>query len=566
LLLLAAATAGAKQPPIIRSVVISGSRGHFELETAPGGELDPSVIAKDVKRLWATGRFEDIRVDNIKAEDGADLIFHVVERPIRYLRRVHVDGVPKAKSEIPPATKIDNLIAHQTARKIEGELVSQGYRDAEVKADVILAGGNQADLFVHAKPGPKYLVNQVDFTGNLKLPRDEIKETLAATRPRQILPGIWKSRPPYVENGVNADVRRIRALFARYGYLDTIVKPTVLNPSGVLVRLQYAIDAGPRSEVRQVRFHGMDMSRRLDAQGHLSADALCTCLMAARREADDQGKVDFNVAIRAQKAQGTGESRAAVDYDVDVSASRSFQVGRIEFSGHHAYSDGTIRPAMSLHEADVISWNKLYKSIDRINRLGLFQPLEEKSIDITRDVARGTVDVKLSLKEKGKGGWSLSGPVGPLSFAGPLQGSIMSRLPGWGRGVLEGSTYYLTFGVTGFSHPLLKLLSLGSGRSFVPYISIRRPYLPGQDLWSGFMVSPQTGWKSTAVHYGLTQLQQRSRWSVNSTFSALPLVIPIERPSGHQSLLVCEGSKPRLQWLRTSGALALDWLLPALVF
>ena len=37
--------------------------------------------------------------------------------------------------------------------------------------------------------------------------------------------------------------------------------------------------------------------------------------------------------------------------------------------------------------------------------------------------------------------WLLSGPVGPMSVAGPLQFAIGSRLPSWGQGIFEMATY-----------------------------------------------------------------------------------------------------------------------------
>jgi hypothetical protein len=214
-----------------------------------------------------------------------------------------------------------------------------------------------------------------------------------------------------------------------------------------------------------------------------------------------------------------------------------------------------------LEEGGLFDWNKLHASLERLNGLGLFQPLTVNDIQISRDFHTAVADVTIRLRELPKGRWKFSGPVGPLSVAGPLHGSIASRLPGWGRGVFELSTYYAVVSVTGFSTPLRRIFSTAPRRDFVPYFSLERPYMAGQEWISGFSITPQFGRTSILGSYGLTQAHRRLRNRVTgATPPAASIVAPISLDE-LASLLLCEPPKPRLRWLRMAGGLAFDWLL-----
>src|SRR5215469_800162 len=53
---------------IVSSVEIPGGQPSESLETKAGDPLDPSKLSNDVKTLWRTGRFSDIRAET--EEDG----------------------------------------------------------------------------------------------------------------------------------------------------------------------------------------------------------------------------------------------------------------------------------------------------------------------------------------------------------------------------------------------------------------------------------------------------------------------------------------------------------------
>ena len=128
--------------------------------------------------------------------------------------------------------------------------------------------------------------------------------------------------------------------------------------------------------------------------------------------------------------------RPVENEDVDLAATtergRQYRVGRIDFIGNHRYSDATLRRNLLLDEGQVLDALQLRKSIDRLNRSNLFEPITEKNFAIQTNEATGIANVVVRVIERKRGAWNLSGPIGSASFAGPLQASISSRLPPWG--------------------------------------------------------------------------------------------------------------------------------------
>src|SRR5918992_4951733 len=88
------------------------------------------------------------------------------------------------------------------------------------------------------------------------------------------------------------------------------------------------------------------------------ADPLCEYLLEARRVAESEGRLDFDLVI---EADGSG------DLTPRVHMGSPYAVGRINFTGHATINDSTLRRAMMLRERDLFDVGKLRRSLARIN-------------------------------------------------------------------------------------------------------------------------------------------------------------------------------------------------------
>jgi hypothetical protein len=173
-----------------------------------------------------------------------------------------------------------------------------------------------------------------------------------------------------------------------------------------------------------------------------------------------------------------------------------------------------------------------------------------------------TADITIPLRERKRRWWLLSGPVIP--GLGSYHAEISSRLPAWGRGIVDASTYYVTFNLLGLARPLLGVLPLVS-KAPPAMVALERPYLPGQGLLSGFALSPQLNARSTLAHYGRTQLSRLVRVPLDEA-PAESMVVPVTGNSqAPGEFVVCTPPKPRLWWLRRGVTLVSDVVLAAVL-
>ena len=164
-------------------------------------------------------------------------------------------------------------------------------------------------------------------------------------------------------------------------------------------------------------------------------------------------------------------------------------MGRIEFTGNHHYQDATLRRNFAIQEGELFNERLLRQSIGNLNRTTMFENIDAKSVVVGPNEKTGLADVTVRLTERKRGSWRLSGPAGPAALAGPLEASLGTRLPPWGRGLLELSSYTASVSLLAFAHPLLPILN--APKAFTPILAFERPYVPGEGWKSGFLIAPQ---------------------------------------------------------------------------
>jgi len=500
---------------LVTSVEVPGSNLQVKLATQVGHPFDAQTIGKDMRYLWSLGRFDDIRVETAEREDGVAVVFRAKVIPIRMLHEIRIEpNTFGLQIRIPQGTPMTALRAHDTAREAQRQLRQLGYQSARVHYDMKPAPRSQVDLKLTVDLGDALRVKQVRFEGD-----GAAYACLRALRSRRLL--FWRLLPSYSQEAVDSDVARIRSSYLAKGYLDAEVRPGPVDIRGNDAAVTIVVDPGPQ--------HPID-------------PGLCRSLFAERREAQRQGILDFSASLDA-------------DQGLTVDRGLPYRVGRIEFTGNHHYKDAILRRNMLIEEGARFDERLLRKSIANLNRTSMFENIDAKHVIVEPNEKTGLADVTLRLTERKRGSWRLSGPVGPAALAGPLEASLGSRLPPWGRGLLELSTYTASVSVLAFAHPLLPILN--APKPFVPILALERPYVPGEGWKSGFLIAPQLGWKDSLLAYGATQIQQRLLPLVSADRSIEPdLDITVNRPAG-EAVLSCEPPKPRLGLFRYTASVAL---------
>jgi len=534
----------------ISEIEIVGVSGSPKLATRAGDVLDPASLQHDMKTLWQSQRLSDLQVETVPDGDRVRVLFRASERRMERLDKIHVSPpTPGITMGIEPGAEIDGQIAQQIAAKLRQQLEASGYPEAAVHAQLLPASSGKVDLDVHIDKGPQVdIVGPVAFTGNLGVPASDLRHALRATSSKTMVPLLWHLKAGYSEDAIESDAANLRSFYYKRGYFDASVRSEPAAIAGGKARLAYAVNAGPRYQIREFRLGEREIAVKRNFE--FPAEAACQALFAERRKAERKGILDFSATLEVHEvAAGEGEKRA--DLTTAISTGPAYQTGFITFQGNRTLSDLTLRRAMLLEEGAPIDEIRLRKSVARLGETGFFEPVTERSVLVNTPPGSGRADVTIFLKERKKRSWALSGPVGPMSTLGPLEFAIGSRLPPWGRGILELSTYTVSAKLMYFAKPIGSLIPFLPNKRFLPLVTIGRPMLPGQPLLSGYEFTPLLGWQGMLLGYGASQMRGFLRPLFDSERNYLPaLAVTIERDGNLKGTMYCGPAKTKLDWVR----------------
>ena len=555
-------------PLVVKSVRVVGTKSAVDLKTQVGRMFDASTVQSDVHRLWSTGRFDDIRVETTPEEEGTAVVFHVVEMPQLVLHTFHVEpSTFGLQMNLPEGTPMSRLRAHQIANQAQQDLRSDGFRTATVDYDLVPFAGNKVDLHLNIDAGERIRVKEVDFVGDTAFDSKDLHGALRSLKIKRVtppIPGLWNGwhlYPGYNPDGVQGDLALLRSYYLSRGYFDATVKLKDVQVAQKAAHVSIQVQAGQMYHVPTWQVYGNGVKPKVvhPLNSLMRYQNFCSTLFVARREAEHEGILDFTVNAQVQPTEKSTKAAPEANLAATIDRGSPFHIGRIEFTGNRHFSEAAVRSNFLLDEGDLLDEHLLRKSMARLNEANYFAPVNEHSTILHTDPKTGIADIDFRVMERKRGSWNLSGPVGPASVAGPLEASIRTRLPAWGSGLLEASTYTVSLTMFAFVHSFLPALGLPK-IPFIPIAALSRPYTPGEGWKSGFMIAPQLGWQYIVLGYGVSQLQHRLLPVLQGDRGLEPdLPVTVDTPSSRTTLF-CEPPAPRYSVVRNALAMGLRFI------
>ncbi len=550
---------------VVESVRVDGTKSPVELKTQVGQKFDEATVQSDVRRLWATGRFDDIRVESKPDDQGTAITFHVVEAPQLQLHEMKVEpSTYGLQMSLPEGTPMSPLRAHQIAYQAEQDLRSDGFRTATVDYNLVPYAGNKVDLHLNIEAGQRIRVKEVDFSGSTAVNSKDLRGQLRSLKIRRVTPPIpgvwggWRMYPGYSPEGVEGDLALLRSYYISKGYFDANVKLNDVQVDKKDARVNIQVDAGQLYHVRTLQVMGNGvLPKTVHPQNEqMVSQNFCSTLFVARRNAERAGILDFTVNLQVQPTMASTKAAPEADLTATVDRGKPFHVGRIEFIGNRHFTEAAVRSNLLLDEGDLLDEHKLRESMARLNEAKFFAPVSERNTMIRTDPDTGIADIDFRVMEQKHGSWSISGPVGPVSVAGPVEGSVRMRLPAWGSGILEASTYSVSLSMFAFLHTFLPIAGIPKV-PLLPLAALSRPYTPGEGWKSGFSIIPQLGWEYMVMGYGVTQISHRLIPVLEGDRGLEPQIpVTVDTPSSRTTMF-CQPPAPRFFAVREILAMGL---------
>jgi outer membrane protein assembly factor BamA len=561
------------QPRVIQTVTVSGTARPLQLETKAGELLERSRVARDVKRLWATGWFDDIRVERESVPEGCVVRFQLTERTRYLLRRVRFKPRNfELPNPVPLGTLIDRVVVERLAKTFEEKLKDSGYREATVHFELTPVGVRQADVLFHVNQGRRYVVDTVEVSSLSHEDSRQVARILRGVQARRLLPGIprvwkgWKLRPALNQETLNLALQSLRSHYISQGYLNATATVEGIRFDKNLASISVRVLPGTAYRLERLQISNGPTPARLEIpQSQPPLKDLCRCLLEKRAQAERSGISDFEAHLHVYPAFQNGQpwTQQTVSVSAQTQAGSPYRVRSIEFRGNHQFSDLTLRKMLLLSEGEWFDRSLLRRSLSRLNLTGLIYPLSEFDVEVQPDSAQHTVDVVIAVRERDRGRWFLGAPAW-RGFSHGAWFSIGSRLPGWGPSYLELPTHLVAFNLTS---PLFGLSLSALSQANLSF-TLARPYFPGQSWRSGFQVSPQASWTQMLLASGMHQVKPRlAEWLQPTPSLSVPVqwnTASSDQPRALTSgVLICEPESKLQGRLLSYLQIATEWLLPA---
>jgi len=480
----------------------------YQLQTKAGDRLNMDVIRADVKRLYAQGHFDDIRVEEEDGKTGKIIIFWVKEK--KTIRSVKYEGLNSItnsevleklrdkKATITQESTYDPSKIKKAETIIKMMLAEKGHQDATIEATTEDIPPNSVAVTFKVTEGPKVRIEKINIAGNKVFSDGQIKKSMKLIKETSPIT-VFNSKDTYFDLKLADDLTRIRMLYAEHGYvranvLDPIVEtkphqvmrtlPFIRAPFPFGVPLPFwkkkvdryfitiNIEENDQYRVGEVKVTGNKRFNELVIRAILglvpgdifNEERLRKSFDNLKKLYGSQGYINFT----AVPLQDFDEAKKIVNLTINVDEDRQFLVNRIAFSGNTTTRDKVIRREIMVEEGQVFNSSVWDMSLQRLNQLGYFEEIKTEDAEVKPSTTEPQVDINLKVKEKGRNSIGFNGGVSGIG------GSFMGLS-------------YETNNFLGFGETLAVTLQGGTRQSQYQF-SFTEPYLFDRPLTTGFTV------------------------------------------------------------------------------
>lgn len=416
-----------------RSLILSNMR------TTVGQPYSAAAIQEDVRNLYATGQFVNLRIFDEPLGDGVKVVVIVQPKPV--VKQIVISGtnrISEKRVRKEMKSKAGEPLSEQQvaedARNIRIYYHEKGFPDAtvEYKFDINEQVG-RAVVTIAINEGGKSSVRFVNFEGNTVFEQDELRK-LFKTKRKNWLSFINKSGI-YREEWFDEDLKKLRDFYYQNGYIDFAVEDVQYSrPEEDVMDITIKIFEGIQYRVGSIAFESNTLftreeilSRLANTEGCLSEGGifspmgLQTSVETIGDLYGERGYVDARANPERQPNIETGQ----MDILFRLNEGEQAFVQKIVIEGNNTTKDKVLRRELALDPGDVYDTVRVKASKKRLENLGYFSKVEATPIDTNVENRK---DLLVSVEEKRTGsvtfGAGFSTVDSLLGFAEISQGNF----------------------------------------------------------------------------------------------------------------------------------------------
>ncbi|MDE1171137.1 MAG: outer membrane protein assembly factor BamA [Verrucomicrobium sp.] len=363
-----------------KSVILSNMR------TAVGQPYSPATVEEDVRNLYATGLFTNLRISDQPLATGIKVTVVVQPKPL--VKEIIINGAKQIKEKrlrkeihSKAGEPLSEEQIAEDCQKMRDYYQNKGFNNVQItyKIDVNEQFGRAVVIFT-VNEGAKAFIRQIVFAGNKAFTEKELRKTFKKTRVKDLISFIDKSGL-FKEDDFQDDLQHLKEFYQNHGYIDVEVKKTAITyPKPEEMKLTITVFEGIQYHVGSIKVDGNTLydvaairkALKMGEGAVFSPKGLQDDVKAIRDLYGKNGYIDAEV--RPDRISNVESAKIDLDYHI-VEGAQSF-VDRIIIQGNNRTKDKVLRRELPLAPGDVYDSVRVDAAKKRLENLGYFEKVD----------------------------------------------------------------------------------------------------------------------------------------------------------------------------------------------
>lgn len=382
-----------------------------KIKTKVGDTFSQDVLNDDLKRLYGLGFFKDITIDVSEHEDGVEVAFVVVEKPV--IKTITFKGNKGIRSDLlekemslKEGEMLDENKLAQDLITLKKFYETKGFHLAELDKSVeIKDEHNTADITIMVDERRLVKIRHVFFDGNENYPDKKILR-LVTTRPDTLFTSGYFKGDVFEE-----DLEKIKAFYHAEGFLDMALDAEFeYYNDNKDMDITVAIEEGKKYLVGDIGIADNKL---------FTTDEVADVIQMTRNRPYSQDgmrldamhiqEIYYNrgyIMCRVLPEPAVNKETGRIDITYSIEEERLIYVNKVDIAGNTKTKDTVIRRELRIYPGEPFSGEKVKRSKERLYNLGYFEDISFNTEE-TDDPAKR--DLLVDVKETKTGEFSFGG-------------------------------------------------------------------------------------------------------------------------------------------------------------
>ncbi len=408
--------------PIILSIDVQGNHNVekeavlAKMGSRVGKPLDRRQLSRDVRKLYKSGFFADIRFTGTRTARGIRLVCHVKEHPL--IASLKMEGNDefaskdlKLKLKLKPGRIYSAGYKNSDRNTLRKGYLKKGYYQVGIDFIPTERKDGRIDLIIRIHEGKITRINRIRIIGN-KAFSDATLRKVVASRPADLM--TWFSdRDIFDTKRFGADGQLLQQYYLNHGYLDMKLdsKQITMAANKQNFSLTFSIHEGIQYRVDKVALQGdlvpdketLQKLIELKVGNIYSLNEMRTTIDDITARVGDEGYAFATVTPLLNR--NIEDHTVAVTFDIEKG--EEIYIERVEISGNDKTEDIVVRRLVDQSEGARYSGTQVKHSKETLKRSAF---VDDARVSFPKGSAADKALMKIDLTEKKSG--SISGGIG----------------------------------------------------------------------------------------------------------------------------------------------------------